>query len=441
MFYIYLLIFVEVFLLVIALIISKKNLLSPGVITMTMFLVATLCVAVNKTSWDVDYSGQAFLITSIGLSTMVLAEAFVIFMVKPKIGSSGVKNIKVPSMRLDRSVNFILSLICAILTFYYAISVFRSGLSSGIEGLYAIGAAKYGNEPVGFLNKIALRYDQILFYVSVFFLARNVIAYKEKLSKNKCLLFNVFLYFLMMLVSGNRMGIFRNVISIYVMFVIFTYVVEGTISKRIGSITKKLFVVLVVGVALFYGMRTISKIGSYTGERSFFEYITYYVGSPVYLFSKYLDNPLYVHPQNVYLGEECFTGIYDSFGITVNGSNNFINVGGTSSFAGNACSWFQRPMNDFGFVGMLFFTFIIYFTFSYFLYKKILGSNRMSVGSIVIFSFMFYIVVMSFYYCQTSWAITLNNVLVLFVICLAIRYLPKIRMSGTVYNNCKEAKI
>ncbi len=48
------------------------------------------------------------------------------------------------------------------------------------------------------------------------------------------------------------------------------------------------------------------------------------------------------------------------FGIEPEFKNAYIHVGGDSNFVGNEFSWFQRPYSDFGWLGMLVFTFIVF---------------------------------------------------------------------------------
>ena len=426
--YIYILFFTELVFICISLLITRKNILSPSLVSYVMFAFGTLCVIYNVDFWDVNYSFKAYYITVLGFIAMILPE-LIINRSYQKTYFDASKYMKI---KIDAYVNIMIICACVLLTLLFIYETIRHGKNAGATGLYVIGAAKYDEtEGISFIGKIALRFTQIMFYFYCYVIFNNLIKCKVKIKKMKSYFIPIFCYLAVMFIGGNRLGLVKIMIAVFCFVVAMNYQIVGVKNFDSKALIKKVIVIGVILLFVFYGMRTISKVGSYTGSRTFTEYITYYIGSPIYLFSKYLDNPSYVHGVNEYWGEQCFTGIYDSLGIVVNGNNNFIKVGGDSNFAGNACTWFQRPINDFGVLGMLVFTFLAYYFFSHLLYKKVLR-NPMKINnySLIIISFFYFVVVMSFYYCQICWALTTWNVIIIICIILSVRYIPKLTFGG-----------
>lgn len=425
---IYLLFIIELIFICISYYISQGNLLSPSFVTYMMFALSTICVIYNIDFWSVDFSTYALFVVFCGFLTMILAEVFV-----KQIFASKNRNLNIVSINQINVNKFLLFILCinaVLLTLIYVFEVFRNGSSIGAAGLYVIGTVKYDETAgVGMLGKIAIRYTQIFFYFSVYILFHNIIKGKQLIINNKVYMIGITCYLIVLFIGGNRLGFVKVLVAFYVCYLAMSYQMKSVHSFDPKPFIKKILIGGFLLLIVFYNTRAITKLSTDTVNRSFVEYITYYVGSPVYLFSKYLEDPLKVHGKNTVFGEQTFSGIYDSMGISLDFNNSFIYVGGDSRFAGNACSWFQRPYNDFGLWGMLVFTFIVYFFFSYILYKKILRKKEKKVNvALVIYMFFFFIIVMSFYYCQTCWAITPLNIITVYIIVLMIKKIPFIKI-------------
>lgn len=409
----------ELILIILAYSLSNGNLLSPSFITGIVFSVATCCILYNVDFWNVSYSWDTFYIIVAGFCSMMLGEMSALFLAnkKRKNRSQMLEYNKqnCTAIHVSEGLHFLLVLILLILILLMAVDVFKRG-SYRDNGLYAIGLVKYSKEGLSFVSKLAIRYSWIIIIVYLYIWNNNIFHVNDSLRKNIKYIIPVFLSILCIIISGNRAAIVRIAAIVYVFYIVTQIDVSKKGNVSMFKVAKKVLPIGVAVLAGFYALRGISKVNSHAAQRAFIDYITYYIGSPLYL----LDKALSASSKNIgYIGEMTFTSIYQMLGIDVNYTNSFINVGGASSFAGNEFSWFQRPFVDFGFLGMLIFTFLIYFVFGWILYLRISYSisNKRRIKYTVIYAFYFYIIVMSFYYCQVCFAITFYNILTIALAC------------------------
>lgn len=401
---IYALFFIEVIFWCISYKITKGNMVSPSLVTFSMFIIATICVLLNVDFWDVDYSFEALGIMTLGFTTMFIPEFIVVISKKGYRKVLEKEDNKVSELVVPIMFDIIISFFCLLFLLTYIYEVYSKGAAIGVFGIDAIGIAKY-DETYGmsFVNKFGARFIQITFLTYSYIVSYNAIL----LQKYKTIEFIPLLSFLILsIASGNRMALMKLFIILYVYWVVYSYKMESK-NISLSRLSKKVLPYGGIMLLIFYLLRTATKINSTTGDRTFIDYITYYIGSPVYLFSKALDLP---KNYNSYFGELTFSGFYSGLGIDINYINPYILVGGDSNFAGNVFSWFYRPYADFGILGMLVFTFLNYLLFSYILYKNIMLMSKKKYNfSLIFYSNFFFVIVMSFYYCQTCWAYTINN--------------------------------
>lgn len=396
--------------------ISRGNLLSPSLISYSMLALATLCIIYNNDFWKVSYSYKTYYILVAGMLSM-LAPEILIVLARTKKGKTKVERNKEYSIiKIQKGFNFILQTIAILLVIFQIVEVMKSGGSSEV-GIYAIGIVKNNKESVSIISKLAIRYSLILSIVYIYILMHNKIRCKMKIKYYISYILPLVYAVLSMFFSGNRAGFLKLLGIMYVFLIVMQIDISKKKKVEFLSTIKKIFIWGIILLILFYLLRGITKVNSTTVERSFDEYITYYIGSPLYLFNKFIENPYSVHSPTVYFGEMSLTSIYDILGIEVNYLNNFVLVGGTSNFAGNEYTWFQRPYSDFGFIGMIIFTGIVYSIFDLIIYNKIIMKKYSLKREmyLIIYAYFFYIIIMSFYYCQVTFALTVMNFITIFL--------------------------
>ena len=180
-----------------------------------------------------------------------------------------------------------------------------------------------------------------------------------------------------------------------------------------------------------------------THSISFAEYIIYYLSSPIVLFGKYLISPTSVRAVSNLFGETCFTGFYATlmrWGIVDNviTETNHTAIGGYSGIrTGNTYTFFMRPYHDFGIVGVIVLTFLIYFIVCFMYHKKICKGIRsaksyrnrmMIIIYLSYFYYMFPLAVSDFYLSIESKIMTLFYLAIIYLIC---KYLIKIDENQT----------
>lgn len=424
--FIYILFFSELLLIAISYTFSRGNLLSPSFVSYVMFAISTICVIYNVDLWDVHYSGIAYLFTMSGLISMLLPELLILKIVghkKTVVLQDAFINVK--PYNIKTALLIIVACLSIGMTVLYAYYVLNNGASIGGVGLNAIGYLKHEGESNA-ISKISYRLSMILFYGYTYIVFFNVIKAKCKLKTQLLNMVPIVCFFIVTFFNGNRMGFLKCLSAFYVIALAFTYQTCVFAKKDIRKIIKYVVLGGIILVVSFYLMRVIMKVNTTTSDRSFIDYITYYIGSPVLLFSKYLDDPYSVHSINTLFGETTLTSLWQELGFNPVYENKMLYVGGNSMFAGNAMTFFQQAHNDYGLFGMCLFTFIVYMFFDIAVYKWVLKRNK--IGGIVTLMFFYYVVVTSFYYSQTMWAISLMNILYIICILILIRYLRRIKI-------------
>ncbi|MBQ8627659.1 MAG: oligosaccharide repeat unit polymerase [Agathobacter sp.] len=426
--YIYLLFFTELIFMAFSYVLTRGNLLSPSLVSYAMFAVATVCIIYNVEFWEVQYSSTAYWLTTIGFFVMLLPEIAILKLLRYRPYSAGKTslNSKSDAIKINKLVNIFIAIIAIVLTIIYVYAVMKRGANLGGSGLNAIGIAKHDEAGASGLERLLYRALMILFYVFAYIVVRNKALAKEKLSAQIKYMIPMVCFLVASFFNGNRLGLLKCFLAIYVAVLAFTYQSRNFTKKDIWKIMRYVVMVGVVIVIVFYLLRVITKVNTTTADRTFLDYITYYIGSPVYLFSKYLDNPLQVHAPNTLFGETTFTALLQELGFSPEYQNNVLYVGGESYFAGNAMSWFQEPLNDYGIIGMYIFTFIVYWVFAHMLYKGIL--KKRSEIAMICMMYFYFVVVMSFYYCQTMWAVSITNIIFVILIIMMVRWLPRLKI-------------
>lgn len=414
--YIYRLLIVEIILLFISYSMTKGDILSPSIISMIMFIIATGGIIMNDDYWSVEYSYKSFIIVTMGLITMVLSEYVVIKTTpgcKSVLSNQAPKNDDKELLVIPFGVNFFIVCLMASFLLYYIYEVFSVGRSLGKSGLMVIGVTKYSEEGISYISRMAGRLITTLFIVYAYIVINNVIGCGRKLRYELVNLFPIIFGFCIMFFSGSRKLLVKLPIVILFLVIVITRDKSGRKYIKPFKVIKLVLPICSLIIASFYGMRVISKASTKLGDRTIFDYITYYISSPLYLFDKYIKEPFKVAGVNKYFGEMSFMGLYNSIGNENVGYNNFIKVGGISKLAGNEFSWFQRPYHDFGLLGMLVFTALIYGVFSRIYYHKIITkkNSRRRDLTIILYSYFYYIVVLSFYYPYTTSEFILQNIL------------------------------
>lgn len=80
--YIYILLLTEIILLVIAFIACGRDIMSPSVVMVGVFLIATIFAVLNVENWNIEYSFSAYILLSTGLGVFIFTESFFMLSVR-----------------------------------------------------------------------------------------------------------------------------------------------------------------------------------------------------------------------------------------------------------------------------------------------------------------------------------------------------------------------
>lgn len=431
--YIYILFVTEIFLLILAYWISDGDIISPSVVSIFMFLISTVCVMYNYQYWNVEYSFRAYYTITAGLLTMIVTESFIIIIPKRQIPKTLTEDIKLSEIKpiyIQGIKNVVLIAAEMILFVYFIMEVLRLGRSLGSTGLMAIGTVKESidlDTHFSSISKLAYNYIFLISIIYIYAFINNVIICKEKLVKNTLYIIPIIMGFITEVFRGARGPLLQYIGIIFIIYIVLSRWKKGLKSVDIIKFIKIVIPVTVIILLSFYMLRQIVK--GRTIRTSFVDYITYYIGSPLYLFNKYLDNPSLVYYGPKYFGGLTFTNFYNTLyriGVVDNriGILNYTKIGGGFNGGGNEYTFFMRPHYDFGSFGMILFTSIFYGIFSWTYYTKIKyrTSGEKRFKTLLIYAYFYYMVLLSFYYTFTVQEVRPQT----FVLIMVLMFLYKI---------------
>lgn len=362
----YVLVAGEIFILIFSYLLFR-DILSPSFDISFVFLTATLIILPYQKKWNIEYSLKTTILLLTGMSMFFLVE-LAVFGLSPKRKKipqsdfSKEKIINVPKYYQMLSVGI---LIVTILLLWKEVVRIGSawnyyGLISNLMKNYR-NRTVYGYDSVDFITSQMMKVSTAIGYVNAFVIVNNyILGGKKQLRENIGSIVAAFLLFALQLENSTRGSIINFAIYIVVIYYVKTRWVKGWNPKTTHKIVKVIVASVMAIAIVFFGSR--SLIGRDVTESVFANAARYYGGS-IQLFNLYVQSPI---EGSKYWGLETFTGIYQSlykmglvdYRPTI--AMEFRNLG---SYTGNVYTFFRRPLQDFGLIGMIFFTVIIAFIF------------------------------------------------------------------------------
>ena len=439
MVYLYSLLIIEILIITGLYVIHKGDIISPSLMSMLTFFAATVCIIFNENFWDVSYHFTTFAIVIFGFLMIALADIFVWSNCSRQSAyRTRYSLVNCPDfcvyIRKDWLVLiYIVMSLCLLILIY---ELRQMGNSLQASGLQIIGVVKESDLRFDVVGRIAYQINNILSVIVIYIVAFNSGCQKGHRLKNIIkYLPLVVISFIGMFITGQRSLLIRAIFIYIVVYAISFKRGRADSSKSTKELVKKIGLPLATVIFVFYASRVVVKgIGGWSANKSFLEYITYYVGSPLYLFDTYVQAPSSIVRGPSYFGGFCFADFYATLykmGLIDEPVSKlaFSAVGGGTSYGGNEYSLFMRPMADFGVVGMLIFVFLLYTVFSYIYYYKIrqFRPTGRSVRRLMVYSYFYYIIPMAFYYPFTVQESKPMNIIYMLLLILIARYLVKIK--------------
>lgn len=410
-FFVLLLLFVEVILFGIAWYLFKGDLVSPSIFTLAFFILSTLSFMSNMSEWLVVCTFKGVMLFALSFIFMISVEYLfshykIIYGKAKGLYASCTEANYNQHLYISKPFNIILFLLFASFSLYYIYQVYQSGMHLGATGLLdSIGINKEKGQ-YDLFARLSYNIVRMASYVYIVIFTNNVFKNKEKISKNLLSLLVIFFTILITFVSGQRSACICYIIAIFVSTMISLYGFKKLGKTfNVNKYIKKIVSIAISIIVLFALSANIVKGTNI--QRDFCYYITYYFGSTVALMLRIVENPTLCHEPFIgYFGEKTFLGFWrdmHSYGLVSKApaDRRWINMGSALHpySAGNEYTFFCGPYIDFGFLGTLIFIIIFYSVFSYLYYAKILRGKNSICKFIIcaIYIWLYTLVAMSFY--------------------------------------------
>ena len=392
-------VFLLLFTIALAFISYKKfenDILSPTVISCLMFSFCIFMATLGLFTWNNinNLSTKFIFIITAGLISFFIGELLARKNKKSKkIATINFKTMHIKKWQYFLTIIGILLTITLLILEIKRICNFYGFYSNSLPELLAFYRTKIGlfstdlvkdGVDINFIVKQMKKVCDVLCVIFGYILINNIFS-KDKIKNILIIAFPVLLTMLMTLLGSGRSILIHMIVAMFMMFFILYKKknTENNISKKIitiglgGAIATLAIFCLVLPLV---GRKVVGNT---------FDYITFYIGTPIPSFQLFLDNP----PLPAEFGSETFSGVYyvlDKIGIINHlqiGSHEWVRFGQYSS---NVYMSLRRYYYDFGIVGVILCQFIFGFVISK-IYLYIMRKNNLPV--FLIYGYFSYILV------------------------------------------------
>ncbi len=406
--YLYILFGFEIIYISAAIIVSKRDLLSISFISGCCFWLAILCNIINEKRWEIVFHYNTFIVIVLGQLAMLAGENLATLMPRFSIGKIN-RKIKAGKLSLDEEPEGILTIadwkhyaLAMFNTFFFMlflITVMKHGFSLAAIALY-----KEENDGLANMNVFVQQSFRFLIACAIFYaflILYNAILFRS-FSKHDfvfCIYTNL-LASLESILAASRRNIIVILVAWFVIFVVLDNKKNGWTNHIPVKMLKKCVVFLCVLMVVFRNLHSILKSAA-SNLDGLFNYVTYYIGCPIQTLNVYFER----HNEAVrsqYWGQYTLPSLSSYLKLMPNGTDSsfgFVYLGGRANAASNVYTFFLAPLQDFGMVGMIVFTFAVGFVYSRFYYKGIRcrAMNYKMAYKLCVYSFIYWVIPLAFY--------------------------------------------
>lgn len=398
---IYVLLLTIILLFFLAYKIFDSNIISPSVVVCIVFIISTIFAVLNVKKWNIDYSPEAYLVIVLGIITIIMTEAFIKWCAGlHNKGISKQTNISITRIiRIEKWKTYLILIFSVIVTVLYYKEVCRVANAGSIFGgsiLYNYNQVLKKGGELGIeesMNPVIIQLSKIIMasaYTYLYAFINNMIN-KDKIKNNIFYLLPVVIYFFQSALSSSRI----QFIYLIIYSIIISYILYKQNTNWVGNISYKYikmgFLIILIGLPSFYFLGE-HIMGRTTGN-TLFQYVSVYAGGSIQHLNQYIQSP---PPKSSILGEESFVYLYISlwkFGLTDFHRTVHLEYRYLDDVThGNVYTFFRRPLQDFGIVGLIILTIIVFGIYSYVYYFKICNSKQSYRKDkiILLFAYLYY---------------------------------------------------
>lgn len=302
-------------LLILSYYLFRKDIFSPTFLSCLFFDISAVLALIGLGSWNnqKDISVKLILIITVGLISFGLGELLIrkLFLKNKNdenIGETIHKYINVSKIKYILTIIFIILTTVILIKELEKVCIYYgySGNSlSDMLNFYRMNTSLYNNniEKVGvdinFIVKQLQKACEVICVIYIFIFINNLYIKKDK--KLLLLLIPIFMCMAQSLLTSGRVILMKFFI-IFLFMILYTYINKwGKIKTLICS-----FVGCIILISIFY--LVIPLLGR-SKDNSPIEYVSFYFGTTIPSFEYILKENI---EENPYLGQETFSGVYDS---------------------------------------------------------------------------------------------------------------------------------
>lgn len=372
---------------------SQRDILSPSVVMVAMFIVSTLFALINAKNWNIDYEP---------LSTFYILSGIIVFSIPVTIASNKVgatpeivsyRKLSISTWKIIFAI-----LVDIVIIYLYRKEMYQLAAQAGYNGQsiqwFIRNSTSYeGSIEFSAKMRLLVRFVDITAYIFIFTFINNFI-YDIRRKSNLLLLVPVFLFIYKTSLTGGR----QDILKLLVAAIVQTYILQKAKVGWRKVISGRYMMIGLTGLlfgipSFYYGLFLVGR----TTTRSMMESVSTYIGGPIQHFNQFVQNP--TSPSR-YIRSESLTPILNILGdlglIDYNETIHleFRQLGVT---IGNVYTFFRRPLHDFGPVGMYLFVFLVGVLFAYLYYVVIRSKRRSDLWdmNVMVYSYLFYWIFLS----------------------------------------------
>lgn len=397
---IYVLLIVLLVLLVLCYLLSGKDFFAPSTVQILTFVVATFMCIYFMWSLDCLHDFQWKTIGMIaGAMAMSVIIGILVHRLFAKVDITPHTPDSVDISPISTMATFFILGIQIITLIWFLIEIRRIG---GVSGSFSATMHRFhamSSYSVDEDGRIPWLLSQLIRLMHVLFLlfSFNLIRFWKYMS-NQCRFIDLFIIFLCSLIMAltGRMPVVNNLMGSIVMFHLLRVQKQGGYKQYSLKSFFRVGILLIFVMAMFFLSKSFVGRASRNETMNAVDYIAYYTGSGLIAFDKYLQHPTL--PSDIF-GKETFYRLiqflsaYGFISVPPYITHlEFRSVG--AGFTNNVYTFLRIYHHDFGMVGtFLFHGFSIVFLSVFYEYVK---KKRGNIG-ILVFSMMYYSIVMSFF--------------------------------------------
>lgn len=379
--YIFLLYISELILFIIFFRLSGKDIMSPSVMFISVFVISTSFALLNVDKWNIMYSLKAYIVLITGIASFAVVDIIVkrthcytgifqnFYIFKWK--TINVKRWKISLVILIEIVSLfmIYAEMVRIVNYYGAYGNNVIASYKILTSVWAIVDREHAmNFIVSQLVKLIEVWGEIFAFLIIYEFAKKGKIYK-------------FVYFIpvgisvvMYILFSNRFALIRLIAYMLCCYYILWHGYRKWNKNLSWKYIRTGIIILLFFLPVFYGLNTV--IGR-EQNRNMFDYISIYAGGSIQHFNQYIQEPPI---KDRVLGGESLPTLNNflyKFGIV--DKQSVIHLEFRKLYrgaSGNVYTFFRRLIQDYGYFGMYAITMLISYIFSKYYRKKIIGCNE-----------------------------------------------------------------